>query len=642
MKADRGDQGQDTAPAGEGERAAEDVTASMRADGALHRYELLGSLTRDIVLIVRREDGRLLEANPAAVEAYGYGRERLLSLSIVDLRAPETRVLSAAQMAAADAHGLLFETVHRRVDGSTFDVEVSSRGSVVDGTPVLVSVIRDISERKRAEEALRASEEKFAAIYDHAPYAIALMRHPEGTLAAVNAAWERMFGFDRAEALGRTAVDLGLVPDLPGRTRMYAEVARTGSVRGFELAYATRAGERRLGAFSFERIEIGGRTFQLGTALDITERKRAEEALREADRRKDEFLAMLGHELRNPLAPIRNAASILERADPAGEQAERARGVLRRQSEHLTRLVDDLLDVTRITRGKIALQRARTSLRDVVLRAAEDIRPLMAERGISFRTDVSPAELWAHADATRLNQVVANLLHNASKFAHRGDEVTVSLRPEGSAAELRVRDTGAGIDPAVLPHVFEPFVQAEHTIARSEGGLGLGLALVKGIVELHGGEVRAESAGIGRGTEFVVHLPLREALEPGPGEARTPGAPAAGRRVLVVDDNRDAAESLADLLRMDGHDVEVAYDGPSALERLAAGTPEIVLCDIGLPGMDGYEVARAIRASGGRGLKLVALSGYAQAEDVRRAREAGFDAHVAKPPDVEELARLLA
>jgi CheY-like chemotaxis protein len=351
---------------------------------------------------------------------------------------------------------------------------------------------------------------------------------------------------------------------------------------------------------------------------------------------------MLSHELRNPLAPIRNATYLLERADPSGEHARRARGVLRRQSEHLTRLVDDLLDVTRITRGKIALQRSRIDLRDVVERAAEDFRTPMVERDIGFRIELPETEAVVYADPTRVSQVVANLLHNASKFTRRGGEVVLSLGSDGTAAEIRVRDTGAGIAPSVLPRIFDAFMQAEQTLDRSEGGLGLGLALVKGIVELHGGEVRAQSPGLGKGTEFIVRLPLHAGRADATSERAPARAASTGRRVLVVDDNGDAADSLAEILRMFGHEVDVALDGPTALAKLEASRPDVVLSDIGLPGMSGYELAKAIRASGFRGVQLIALSGYAQSEDVRRAMEAGFDAHVAKPPDPEELARLLA
>jgi signal transduction histidine kinase len=388
-----------------------------------------------------------------------------------------------------------------------------------------------------------------------------------------------------------------------------------------------------------ERDE-GGRIVKLrGTIQDVSDRKRAEEALREADRRKDEFLGMLSHELRNPLAPIRNSIYILEHAEAGSPQVQRAHAVIRRQTQHLTRLVDDLLDVTRIARGKIELRRTRVDLREVVLRAAEDFR-LFEERGVSFHTAVGGAALWADADATRLTQVIGNLLHNAAKFTSPGDEVILSLEGDGRDAEIRVRDTGAGIDRALLPHVFEAFVQGPPTLARTDGGLGLGLALVKGIAELHGGGARAESAGQGQGTTFVVRLPLvAGATAPEPrrgGDVRAGG----GRRVLVVDDNHDMAESLADLVLMLGHQVDVAYDGPSALAKARASAPDVVLCDLGLPGMSGYEVALALRGDGSAAV-LIALSGYAQPEDVRKAIEAGFDVHVAKPADPDHIERLL-
>ena len=380
---------------------------------------------------------------------------------------------------------------------------------------------------------------------------------------------------------------------------------------------------------------------RLRTQAEVALRE-SEQSLREADRRKDEFLSMLSHELRNPLAPIRNSVYVLEHADPAGEQGRRARAVIERQAEHLSRLVDDLLDVTRIARGRIQLRRERLDLREAVLDAADDFRAVMDDRGIAFHIVVPPAKTWVDADPTRVAQVVGNLLHNAAKFSGRDDAVTLSLDAVGGAAEIRVRDTGAGIDPALLPRVFEPFVQGERTLARTEGGLGLGLALVKGIVELHGGTVRADSAGRDHGAELTIRLPL---LADGALADARDGASAAAalRRVLVVDDNPDAADSLADLLGIAGHAVEVAHDGPTAVERARANPPDVVLCDIGLPGMSGYDVARALRGDPAlRATRLIALSGYAQAEDRRRAQEAGFDAHVAKPPDVDELMRLVA
>jgi CheY-like chemotaxis protein/anti-sigma regulatory factor (Ser/Thr protein kinase) len=279
----------------------------------------------------------------------------------------------------------------------------------------------------------------------------------------------------------------------------------------------------------------------------------------------------------------------------------------------------------------------------VVWRAADDFRLLMDERGVAFRIALPEAKLWANADATRVTQVVGNLLQNAAKFTRRGDEVSLSLRADGGgSAEIRVRDTGVGIDAALLPTIFEAFVQGERTLARTEGGLGLGLALVKGIVELHGGTVRAESSGSGKGAEFVVRLPVDVQAAVGMSSHAAPARSAGRRLVLVVDDNADSAESIADIVQMLGHVADVAYDGLSALEKARANPPNVVLCDLGLPGVSGYDVARALRAAGNDEMQLVAISGYAQLEDVRRAIEAGFDGHLAKPCNPADIERLLS
>lgn len=332
----------------------------------------------------------------------------------------------------------------------------------------------------------------------------------------------------------------------------------------------------------------------------------------------------------------------MEHADPAGHQAARARAVVKRQVEHMTRLVDDLLDVTRITRGKIEVRRDRVDLREVVVRAAEDYRLAMSGRGLEFRTDLPDAKVWVDADVTRMAQVVGNLLHNTLKFTRRGDEVTLSLRALEGAAEVSVRDTGIGIVPEFLSQLFEPFVQGKRTLARSEGGLGLGLALVKGIAELHGGAVRAESPGEGKGAQFVVLIPIVAPAVVRESPSEEVDASKNRYRVLVVDDNADGAESLAEIVELLGHSVEVAYDGPSAIEKALANPPNVVLCDIGLPGMSGYDVARALRASMATGMKLIALSGYAQPGDLKKALAAGFDGHVAKPFGAAEIERLLA
>jgi two-component system, chemotaxis family, CheB/CheR fusion protein len=424
---------------------------------------------------------------------------------------------------------------------------------------------------------------------------------------------------------------------------------------------------RELGALSYVSVPLRGRTGVIG-ALSLVrgtpgrrygpgelaiaeglgqraglavENARLYLAAREALVARDEFLAVLSHELRNPLAPLRSSLDVLDRAEPAGQQWRREQEIAKRQIAHLTKLVDDLLDVSRIAHGKIELHRTELDLADLARRTADDHRAVFESRGVHLGVETPPGALFVRGDPTRLVQVVGNLLQNAAKFTRAGDTVTLSVLRVGDAAEIQVRDTGAGIDPGLLKDVFQPFTQAKQTLARTEGGLGLGLAFVRGLVELHGGTVTAASAGPGRGAEFTVRLPVVEPAHQTPDDRGAPVAAAAlRRRVLVVDDNRDAADTLAELVRMLGHDAEVAFDGAAAIEHARRTAPEVVLCDIGLPGMNGYEVAKALRAEGD-GVKLIAVTGYAQPEDVRRAIEAGFDAHVAKPLDPADLERLL-
>jgi two-component system CheB/CheR fusion protein len=387
--------------------------------------------------------------------------------------------------------------------------------------------------------------------------------------------------------------------------------------------------------------EGGALPSALLAAEDITGRRRAEDALRAEARHRDEFLAALSHELRNPLAPIRNALSILQRLPSGSERAPASLAIIDRQVAHLTRVVDDLLDATRIARGKIRLLRRHLELGELVRYTMEDHRTSFQERGVFLRCDIDATALWVEADASRLAQVLGNLLGNALKFTNSGDRVEVFVRAEQGAAVLRVRDSGIGIPPEVQARLFEPFSQGPQSLERSRGGLGLGLSTVKGIVELHDGTVSIASEGPGSGTELVVRLPL--AAPPEAAAAAPPEAAAAPRRVLVVEDNADAAESLKDLLELRGHEVRVVFDGQAGLLAARTFRPEVVLCDIGLPGMSGYDFAAAIRSEESLGTPfLVALSGYASKEDARRAAEAGFDRHLAKPVTPEQLEKLLA
>ncbi len=372
------------------------------------------------------------------------------------------------------------------------------------------------------------------------------------------------------------------------------------------------------------------------------ERQAALEALQEADRRKDEFLAMLAHELRNPLAPIRNAVEIL-RLSADRPVRERARELIGRQVVHLARLVDDLLDVSRITQRKIVLQRAAVNLSAVLDSAIELAAPLIAERGQQFKLARPDADIWLNADGVRLSQVVGNLLHNASKFTPRGGAVTLDVARAGGMLRIAVSDTGEGISPQFLPAVFELFSQGDRSLERAGGGLGIGLSLVKGLVELHGGTVTAQSGGAGEGSRFVIELPLAglEIAEPA-----TPIQPEAllkaARRVLVVEDNMDAAEAMAILLRELGHEVVAVNDGREAVDAARAFRPDIILLDIGLPGIDGFELARRFRElPETRAIKVIAVTGYGQAADRARSKASGFDLHLVKPVDPDKLARAL-
>jgi PAS domain S-box-containing protein len=631
-----------------------DVTQRKAAENALRQHELVVQQSRDAILFVRRDDGRILAANPAAAAAYGYRPEELLGLTVHDLRAPGTEALTAAQIAEADARGLLFETLHRRKDGSTFPVEVSSRGAATAGTRTLVSVIRDITERRRAEarehEQRQRAERRAAeldAIFDSLAEPL-LVTDAESRLVRANPAFARLFGgpedfagLDVAERVRRVRLESADGQPLdparaPGLRALRGEtvhgaVQRLPRADGSVLHLSTSSAPIRTAAGIVGAVVV---------FADVTERVRAEQVLRETDRRKDEFLAVLSHELRNPLAPIHSSLHVLELAPAGSDVAGRAMAVIRRQATHLTRLVEDLLDVTRIARGKVRLQRQPVDLAELVRRTADDYRATFQAAGVALEVRTPGAALHTDGDPTRLAQLVGNLLGNAVKFTPRGGAAEVSLREEQGAAVLRVRDDGVGMELEVLGQLFRPFSQVRQTLDRSRGGLGLGLALVKGLAELHGGSVAATSDGLGLGSEFSVWLPLQ--ARAGEGEGHPPRRRAPHRRILVIDDNDDLTASLRDVLELGRHEVAVACDGPAGIALARKLRPEVVLCDIGLPGMDGYAVARALRAEAAlEGALLVALSGYALPADVARAGEAGFDLHVAKPLTPEKLEELL-
>ena len=379
------------------------------------------------------------------------------------------------------------------------------------------------------------------------------------------------------------------------------------------------------------------RQYQIRDQLDAL--RGAEDALRNADRRKDEFLAMLAHELRNPLAPIRIASELLGRLMPADPKTKGILDIIKRQGIQLTRLVDDLLDVSRITQGRIQLQREVFELGPIVAQAMESVESLLRNKGHKVTVTSCLEPLFVDGDGARLVQCVANLVTNAAKYTDPSGEIRVELRSKSSGAVIVVSDNGVGISTELLPRIFELFVQSERSLDRSEGGLGIGLSVVQRLVEMHGGQVVAASAGPGLGSTFELSLPTVPA--PKQGLSQTSRDALEPRRVLVVDDNLDAAASLAELLRLEGHEAEAACSAKGALEAIVTFGPDVVLLDIGLPEMDGYEVAKRIRA-GGSSVRLVALTGYGQAEDILRTRSAGFDTHLVKPVDFVALERAIA
>jgi two-component system CheB/CheR fusion protein len=507
-----------------------------------------------------------------------------------------------------------------------------------------LALCNDDSPRMRADIAVRESAEFSQRIIESSPDCIKVL-DLEGRLLSMSHGGQRLLEIeDLAPYVTVPWPDFWKGPEHEAAAAAVAR-ARAGDTAHFEGYCPTAKGTPRWWEVVISPLLDGrGRPERLiAISRDVTARRRAEDALRETDRRKSEFMALLSHELRNPLAPIRNSLDILERAVPGSDQAEHALAVIGRQVGQLAHLVDDLLDVTRISLNKVQLKSERLDLNEIVRCTIDDHRSLF-ENG-ELNIDLAPAAgpLFIRADPSRLAQLVGNLLQNAAKFTGRGGTVSVSVVADSVArrAVIRVADTGIGMAPEVLARLFQPFVQADTTLDRNRGGLGLGLTLVKSLVELHGGDVAAHSAGLDQGTEFVVRLPLdvQKADEPQPAAPRPAVSP---RRILIIEDNVDAADSLREALDFGGHQVEVAHNGPDGIDRARAFKPHVVLCDVGLPGMSGYDVARAFRAEVAlRSTHLVALTGYAQAEDRQEAADAGFDGHIAKPMSLKQIEDVL-
>ncbi len=498
---------------------------------------------------------------------------------------------------------------------------------------------------------------QLAAIVDSSEVAI-ICTSLDGTIETWNPGAERIYGYQADEAIGKP-ISLLLPADRPSELpAILGRLQRGERVPTFETPHLRKDGTRFDASISVSPIkDASGQMVGAASLIrDVSERKRLErelkrrlDELREVDRRKDEFLAMLAHELRNPLAPLRSALEILEMGVADSNMVDWAREMMNRQVDYLVRLVDGLLDVSRLMQGRIELQREPVELATVVARSIELAQPLIDSRGHKFNVRVPSEPIWLEADPMRLTQVIANVLNNAAKYTRSPGEISLVARRNGDQAVVRITDNGMGIAPDMLPRIFDLFVQGNPSAARTDGGLGIGLTLVRRIVELHGGVVTAASRGEGHGSEFEIRLPVMQRKEipqshkiPEP-EAARPVLPIGRQRVLVVEDNVYAAKSFATLLRLDGHEVQIANDGLAALEMAQAFHPSVLLLDIGLPGIDGYEVARRLRAMPEFAhVQMIAMTGYGQAEDRRRSKEAGIDHHLVKPVKIDFVRSLLA
>ncbi len=512
-----------------------------------------------------------------------------------------------------------------------------------------VLVFRDATGRRRDEE-VRA---RLAAIVESSHDAI-VSKTLEGVIRTWNTGAERIFGYRAEEAVGRS-ITLIIPPDrLDEEQEILARLSRGERIEHYETVRVARDGRRLDVSLTVSPIrDAEGRVIGASKiARDVTERKRVEQeleaaaaALREADRHKDEFLALLAHELRNPLAPLRAGLQVMRMAAGDAALVARTRDMMDRQLSHMVRLIDDLLDISRVSRNKMELRRSRVLLADVVSSAVETARPVLEAAGHELTVSLPAEPVHLDADLTRLAQVFGNLLHNSSKYTERGGHIWLTATLDGELLVVAVRDNGIGIPAAAFPSIFDMFSQVDRSTERSSGGLGIGLALVKGLVEMHGGSVEASSPGPGGGSTFTVRLPvLKGHAEPAPEvpAAALPDCSGSHRRILVVDDNRDAAATMATMLQMLGNEVRTAGDGLEAIEVAERFRPQVVLMDIGLPKLDGYEVTRRIREQAwGREAAVIALTGWGQEADRGRSREAGCDGHLVKPIDLPSLEKLL-
>ena len=647
-------------------KIARDITERKQAEEAVREAAVrLKAIVETAVdgIITIDEQGIVESMNSAAERIFGYTHDEIVGQNVATLMSEPERdehnhhLDEYLRTGRQKILGTIREVRGRRKDGSLFPMELAVSETRLGVRRIFTGIVRDITEFKKAiEERLRLLNELegeralLNSLLDNAPVGFGFFDH-ELRFLRVNPALAEMSGVPIEGHLGRTLIDV--LPHLsPEVADSFRQVLQTGqSIVNREVTADTPrgTGEERYWLCNFYPVKLPDGTL-LGAGVvvtDIDDRKRIEEALKDADLRKDQFLAMLAHELRNPLAPISNAVQIMQLEGPNGRNFRWSTEVIEDQIKHMTRMVDDLLDVSRITRGKVDLQKETIALADVVEMAVEGSRPQIEDYRHQLTVTLPPEAVLVDVDPARLAQVLSNLLNNAAKYTDEGGQISLTADRLGEDVIVRVRDTGIGIAPDLLPKIFDLFTQADRTLSRSRGGLGIGLTLVRSLVELHDGRVTAQSRGLGQGSEFVVRLPVAAGHRAGSHQStetdQPPGSQLPCRRILVVDDKRSNAQSLEVLLEGLGQEVYTAYDGLAGLELARQHRPDVVLLDIGLPLMDGYEVARRCREEPAlKGMTLVAMTGYGQDSDRQRSQEAGFDAHLVKPVNLRDLMLLLA
>ncbi len=637
-------------------RRSADREQELAAEAALANVKFRAFFEQGVLLAgIVDVDGRLIEANRLALEACGVAREDVVGRPFWEgpwwCRSAEV----AARIKEACARAAAGETFREEMPFFIGD-GVERMGSVTilplkdkaGRVLFLAPTVMDITERLLAGRRLHQSEERLRFALKAGRMGAWAFDFAERRLTCSDTC-KANFGRGPSESFSGDDLASSMLDDDRPLWR-HAEDGAEGRAGDLDVEYRTRWPDGSIHWVCVRASpvldELGRTVAMSGVSFTIDERKRAEEALMDADRRKDEFLATLAHELRNPLAPIRNGLQIMRLAGDDRDAVAEARALMERQVSHMVRLIDDLLDVSRITQGKLELRRERAELAAIVRDSVEASRPLVEASGHELAVTGPGRPIYVDADATRLAQVFSNLLNNAAKYTEPGGKIALAVEHHDGEVVVAVRDNGVGIPAEMLPDVFGMFTQVDRSLERSQGGLGIGLTLVRTLVEMHGGTVEARSDGQGLGSEFVVRLPIVAAVPPrapaGGGEPGATGRPA-GRRILVVDDNRDSARTLARLLKLMGNETRTAHDGGEALEAAEQYRPEVMLLDIGLPVMNGYEVARTIRdRPWGRAVRIVALTGWGQDGDRRRSEESGIDDHLVKPVDPSTLEKLLS